>query len=207
MAKIANTRFEAYVSNSKRNDLQNITGKFGSFSGETFNPDVCSAGFLCVTSGRLPLEGYEKHGMKNGNSWYMVEAANGSVVGFPGDKTGIYACNTYDVNKVTDGELVLNLPGKTLGLSVPAGERADFTELIVGESYDFGAGNFKTLPTNLTATPYATISNGLLVATATAPTDGSVYAEIIDISKRFIEGAYDGGQKITVRILRSAKTA
>lgn len=207
MAKIANTRFEVYVSNSVRNGLQNITGKFGSFSGETFTGDDCAAGFLCVASKRLPLEGYGAYGLKNGNSWYMEKATGGSVDGYTGDHTGIYACNTYDVAKATIGDNVVNFGGQTLGLHLPKDERGDFTELMVGEQYNFGAGNFSTLPTNLTTTPYATVKDGLLVATATKPTDGSVYAEILDISKRFIEGAYDGGQKITVLIKRSAKTA
>ena len=59
MAYIKNTAFEVYVTNSKRNDTQNITGKFGSFSCQTFTPDVCSAGFLCVQNSLLPNEGYE----------------------------------------------------------------------------------------------------------------------------------------------------
>ena len=205
MAKIANTRFEVYISNSKRNDLQNITGKFGSFSGNDFTPDVCSAGFLCTQKGRLPLEGYADAGLVNGNSFYMIASANGIVAGYQGDHTGIYACNTYDVNRLSDGELTVNIPGKTLGLAAPADERVDFTEILVGESYNFGAGNFSTLPTDLTATPYATIANGLLVAAAAAPTDGGIYFEISDISKRFTEGAYDGGQKITVKCFRSEK--
>ena len=215
MAKIANTAFEVYVSNSKRNDTQNITGKFGSFSGQTFTGDICSAGFLCVKNSRTPNEGYENpfslvegafaavDGLKNGNSWYMTQATGGTVTGAPGDHTGIYAANTYDVNRATAGDLVVNIPGKTLGLAIPANEYGDFTELIVGEQYNFGAGNFSTLPTNLTTTPYATISNGLWVASATAPTDGSVYAVVEDISKRFTEGVYDAGQKITLRIMRS----
>lgn len=215
MSYIANTAFEVYVSNSKRNDLQNITGKFGSFSGATFTPDVCSAGFLCVKNSLLPNEGYESvfsrgtdtpfataTGLKNGNSWYMVAATNGAAGGMHGDHTGIYACNTYDVNRATAGDLVINIPGKTLGLPIPAGERGDFTELIVGEQYNFGAGNFGTLPTS--ELPYATISNGLLVATNTAPTDGSVYFDVMNLDGRFIEGAYDGGAKYTLLCRRSA---
>lgn len=46
MAYIKNTAFEVYVTNSKRNDTQNITGKFGSFTGETFTRRLL---------GRLPL--------------------------------------------------------------------------------------------------------------------------------------------------------
>lgn len=207
MSYIANTRFEVYVSNSKRNDLQNVTGKYGAFSSGVFTPADCSAGFIVKQQGRLPLEGYA--GKLNGNSWYMVTAPNGAVIaGLPADRTGLYACNTYDVNRVTDGMgLVVNLGGKTLGLGAPAGERVDFTELLVGESYNFGAGNFTTVPTSLTATPYAVIANGLLTPAAAAPTDGSVYFEIQDISKRFIEGAYDGGAKYTLRCKRSVAVA
>ena len=204
---MANYRFEVYISNSQRNNLQNVTGKFGSFSSDTFTPAECQAGFLCVTKGRLPLEGYSAAGLKNGNSWYMVAAANGTVTGFTGDHTGLYACNTYDVNKATAGDLVINIPGKTLGLPLPADERGDFTEIIVGESYNWGSDNFSTLPTSLTATPYATIVNGKLVAAAAAPTDGSVYFEIVDISKRFTEGTFDAGQKITCKCLRSVKAS
>lgn len=200
-------RFEVYVSNSKRNDLQNVTGKYGTGTGDSFVGVACPAGTLCVENGRLPLRGYESAGLKNANSWYMNAATSGKVDGLPGDHTGIYACNTYDVNKATAGDLVINFAGKTLGLTVPADERADFTELLVGESYNWGADNFSTLPTDITATPYATIANGLWVAAAAAPTDGSIYAEIVDISKRFTEGAYDAGAKYTLRILRSAVSA
>ena len=101
--------------------------------------------------------------------------------------------------------MVINLPGKTLGLALPADERGDFTELMVGEQYNFGEGNFSTAPSD--SLKFATIANGLLVAVAAAPTDGSVYFAIEDFGKRFIEGAYDGGQKITVRCLRSVKAA
>ena len=59
MAYIKNTAFEVYVTNSKRNDTQNITGKFGSFTGNDFTPDDCSAGFLCTQHSLLPNSGYE----------------------------------------------------------------------------------------------------------------------------------------------------
>lgn len=197
-------RFEVYVSNSSRNGLQNITGKYGSFSGDEFTAEDCQAGFLCVTEKRLPLEGYEAY-LKNGNSWYMKKATNGLVTGLTGDHTGIYACNNYDVAKAKVGNYTVNLGGQTLGLPLLADERGDFTELMVGEQYNFGESNFSTFPNDLSSTPYATVENGLWKATATAPTDGSIYAEVLDIGKRFIEGAYDAGKKITLRILRSAK--
>lgn len=218
MAYIANTAFEVYVTNSKRNDTQNITGKFGSFTGETFNPDVCSAGFLCVQNSLLPNEGYESAitrgtdtpwqaaaGLRNGNSWYMTAATNGKATGLTGDHTGIFASNTYNVNQATFGDMRINIPGKTLGLPIPADERGDFTELIVGEQYNFGAGNFSTKPT--TSLLYCTIANGLLVAQAAAPTDGSVYFQVMKLDGRFTEGAFDAGEKYTLRCLRSAVAA
>lgn len=217
MAKIANTAFEVYVSNSKRNDTQNITGKFGTVSGNTFTGDICSAGFLCVKNSRMANEGYESpfslvsgafksvDGLKNGNSFYMTQATSGVVAGATGDHSGIYAANTYDVNKLSDGDMVVNFAGKTLGLAIPKDEKGDFTELVVGESYNFGAGNFSTLPS--ASLGYAKIVNGLWVAVAAAPTDGGIYAEVVDFGGRFVEGCYDAGQKITLCIKRSVKTA
>lgn len=216
MAYIKNTAFEVYVTNSKRNDTQNITGKFGSFSGQTFAPEDCSAGFLCTQNSLLPNSGYENAqsfnstsgnfeaatGVKNGNSWYMVVASSGKATGLTGDHTGIYACNTYNVNRLGSDDLIINFAGKTLGLGIPADERGDFTELIVGEQYNFGAGNFTTVPT--ASLLYCTIANGLLVAQATAPTDGSVYFQVMKLDGRFTEGAYDAGAKYTLRCLRSA---
>ena len=115
-------RFEVYVSNSIRNGLQNITGKYGSFSGEAFTGEDCQAGFLCKATKRLPLEGYEEY-LKNGNSWYMEKATSGKVEGLTGDKTGIYACNNYDVAKASVGKSVVNFGGATLGLDLLADER------------------------------------------------------------------------------------
>ena len=200
MAKIANTAFEVVVSNAKRNETQNITGKFGSFDGETFIADACSAGFICELHSRLPLEGYTEFGFKNKNSWYVVAATDGIIAGQPGDHTGLYACNTYDVQKVNVAGMAVNIPGKTLGLPVPADERGDFTELLVGETYAFGAGNFSTLPT--TTNKYCTVSNGRLVGSSSAPTTGAVYFELVEIA-RFTEGARDGGAKYILKALRS----
>lgn len=195
-------RFEVYVSDSTNDSLQNITGKYGSFSGETFTAEDCHAGMLCVRAKELPLEGYEEH-LNNGNSWYMTKATTGGVSGLTGDRTGIYACNNYDVAKAAYGDNHVNFGGQILGIGLAADERGDFTELKLNEKYNFGKDNFSTLPSE--SATYATIENGLWAATASAPTDGSVYAKVISTKKRFIEGAYDGGQKIELLILRSAK--
>lgn len=181
-----NTMFEVKVSNSARNDTQNVAGKYGTGTGSSFAPADCSSGLLCVKNGLLPLEGYESFEgtsgvpvYKNGNSWYFNAATAGTSGGMYGDHTGIYACNNYDVNKVGSGSLQYNLGANTLGIGLPAGNRGDFTEIIIGEQYKFGVGNFSTAPTSA-ATIYATISNGLLVASQTAPTGGTgVYFEIL----------------------------
>lgn len=192
MASIANTAFEVSVSNSTRNETQNVPGYFGSGTGDEFAPDICPAGFLVTRSELTESEGYEQYSVLNGNTWRFVAATAGTVEGRPGDHTGIYAFNCYDVNSVAQGGNVWKVGANTLGLELPAGVRGDFTELIVGEQYTWGAGNFSTLPTDLETTIYATIANGLLVASSTAPTDGSVYLRIYR-QKNFTTGTRNAG--------------
>lgn len=209
MAYIANTAFEFKNSNSIYNGLQNVAGKFGSFSGTAFTPDVCSAGFMVTQNSLIPNEGYESFvdassnpRILNGNTWYFVAAASGSVVGAPGDHTGIYAANTYNVHSVVsaNGQMKYNLGANTLGLAIPADEYGDFTELIVGEQYKFGAGNFAAVPT---VGQYVTIVNGLFSASsATAPTTGAVYGQV-KRTEAFNEGASFWGDGYIVKILRS----
>ena len=189
MAHIANTAFEVSVSNIMRNGTQNIPGYFGAGTGESFAADICAAGFLCERSELTLSEGYEAYGILNGNTWRMAAAADGIVEGRPGDHTGIYAYNGYDTAMATQSinGNAWRLGANTLGLELPAGQRGDFTELIVGEQYTWGAGNFSTVPTDLTTTIYATIENGMLVAGTAAPTDGSVYMKILR-QKNFTAG-------------------
>lgn len=207
MAFTANTAFEVKVSNGIYNGLTNIAGKFGSFADSTFTPADISAGFFAVQNSLIPSEGYEsivdgssKPKILNGNTWYMTAASSGIVAGFTGDHTGIYAANTYDVNKVSNGDLQYNLGEKTLGLGIPAGERGDFHELIVGEQYKFGAGNFASLPT---VGQYVLISSGKWSASqASAPTTGAVYGKVLR-TEPFNEGASYWGEGYIVQILRS----
>lgn len=180
MAYIAKTMFEVKVSNSPRNQTQHVPGKFGTNTGASFVPADCSAGMLCVRNGLIPSEGYESKGILNGNTWYFNAATNGAVAERPtGDHTGIFAFDNYDVSKAvsTDGQNQWNIGYRTLGLGLPAGNRGDFCEIIIGEQYNFGAGNFSTLPTGTQTV--VTISNGLLVAADAAPTDGSVYFKLL----------------------------
>ena len=186
MSYLKQTMFEVKVSHSTNNNTQNVAGKFGTGTGATFAPADCSAGFLCVKNGLLPVEGYESvvdasgnARILNGNTWYFNAATNGASGGAYGDHTNIYAFNNYDVNIVGSGDQQYHLGRNTLGLGLPADNRGDFTEIIIGEQYTFGAGNFSTLPTSA-ATKYLTIANGLLVASATAPTGGTgVYFELL----------------------------
>ena len=193
MASIAKTAFEVSVSNITRNNVQNVPGYFGSVSDSVFTGDICPSGFLVIRNALVKSEGYEAQNIKNGNTWQMITATNGAPsIGRPGDRTGIFAFNTYDVRQVDDGLNLWKLGANFLGLELPAGIRGDFTEIIIGEQYTFGEGNFSTPPANASAI-YATISNGLLVASSSAPADGSgLYFEILR-SKRFTEGGRDAG--------------
>lgn len=212
MASIANTAFEVSNSNVTRNEMQTIAGKFGSVSGTTFTSEICPAGFLCVQGALLPNEGYEGKGpsnanILNGNTWQFLTAETGNVDGFTGDHTGIYAFDCYDVQKLAHNGNAWMVGANTLGLELPAGERGDFTEIIIGEQYTFGKGNFATLPTDATYI-YATIDDGLLVASASKPAGGTgVYFEIMR-TKPFTVGArYAGFDGYVCRAKRTAEVA
>lgn len=206
MAFIANTAFEVKVTNASRNNTQNVAGKFGTGTGADFAGADCSAGYLCIRNGLIPSEGYESvvnaggtPAILNGNTWYFNAAASGTVAGRTGDHTGIYACNSFDVNKVGSGNQIYNLGVNTLGLGTLAGERGTFTELIVGEQYKFGAGNFSTA---VTTQGYATIANGQLVPSASAGTDGAVYVRILR-TEPFNEGTSFAGTGYVVEVCRA----
>lgn len=210
MAFIDKTMFEIKVSNSVRNQIQNVPGKYGTGTGSSFTESDCSAGALCVQNGLIPVTGYENivdaNGnarIVNGNTWYFNAATNGNSGGMVGDHTGIYASNTYNVQSVSVNGQIYHIGNRTLGLGIPAGEFGDFTELIVGEQYAFGIGNFSTAPTDSTY-KYATISNGLLVASTTAPAAGSgVYFEILRTAP-VNEGTTYWGSEYVLKVMRAA---
>ena len=111
MAFTANTMFEVTVSNSVRNQTQNVPGKYGTYDSNTYAPVDCDAGQLCTRAALTPNEGYEGLGdtysgnnILNGNTWYMIAATNGAAGGAYGDHTGIYAFNNYDVNKKSEAK-------------------------------------------------------------------------------------------------------
>lgn len=196
--------FEVKVSNSINDQTQHVAGVYGTGTGSSFTAAVCPAGTLCVQNGLTTSEGYESFGILNGNTWYFNAATSGTVTGFTGDHTGIYAFNNYDVSKVTGGGITVNLGAKTLGLSLPAGERGDFCEIRIGEQYAFDAENFSTAPGSTDTTGYATISGGKLVFASTAPvTSGSVYFELLRVVN-VNEGASYVGKGYVVKALRVA---
>lgn len=182
MAFIAQTAFEARITNNRRDNLSHIAGLYQYNSAAA----DCSAGLLCVRASLAPNEGFDNPAgtrVYNENTWIMNAATDAATV-----DTGIYACDTYDVQLLTapDGN-AYHIGLNTLGLGVPAGRYGNFTRInFDGESvYRFGIGN---LSTAISTNTYFTIANGLLVPAASAPTTtGAVYFQLRGTGT-FVEG-------------------
>lgn len=128
--------------NNRFDDLQTITGLYGSWSGSTFVSASCDAGFLCNKDAGIPAGGA-----------YMLAASDGSAK--------LYACNPTDVERLSDATNTWAVGCETLGLGLPLGKKGPFTEIKDGETYAFGPSNFATLVD--ASNPFATVSDGLLV--------------------------------------------
>jgi len=182
MAFIANTAFEIKVSNHEFDSIANVTGVYKNGSN---NDEVCAAGFLVTKKERLPVEGYV--GITNTNTWSMQMATATDKATTP-----IYACNTFNVNRLTDGVTgaIYKVGTNTLGLAVPAGERSTFTQIYFNNVniYRFGVGN---LSAEISTNQFFTIANGLLVPAATAPAAGLPYFKLLGTGN-FTQGAYNG---------------
>lgn len=136
----------------------------------------------------------------------MVVAEDGSK-GSVGDHTGLYVANTYDVNRIAsaDGAMIYNLGKNTLGLAIPANERGDFSELLVGEIWKFGVGNFASAPT---VGEYVEIEDGFFTASSsTEPTDKGVVYGVVLRKEAFNEGVSYFGDGYVVKILRTTAVA
>lgn len=185
MAYIANTAFEARITNHRNDDTANITGIF---LGGNDAADICSAGFLCTRAALAANAGYPSAlSISNENTWNMVEAESTDLASTP-----IYACNPHDVNEVTDPVTgaTFKVGANTLGIPAPAGKPVTFTKIdfLSGDKrYRFGVGN---LSAALGANTFFTIANGLLTPAAQAPTTTGAPYFVLRGTGTFTEGAY-----------------
>lgn len=186
MSFIASTAFLPRMWNNRNDDLQNIPGLYGSVSGNSFITADCSAGFATNKGAHMAGGGYQ-----------MTIAADGA-----GD---VYFCNPGDVQRVafgTDGLFAVGVD--TLGLGAPSGRLATYTKAKPGETYAFGPGNFSTIVT--AANKYATVSNGLLVGSSSAPSaSGTLYFELdeglgIDVFTEANYGAFSRYNMLCKRV-------
>lgn len=178
MAYIEKSAFEDR-NNTTFDPMSNITGIFRNASDKD---EKCSAGFLCVQGDNTPCEGYT--GLNNEMSFYMKAAAASDLVGKP-----IFACDTHEVNEVTDDVTgqVYKVGCNTLGIPAPAGHPVTFKRIVFDglRRYRFGEGN---LSAAISTNKFFTIANGLLVPAAAAPTaNGTPYFKLAG-SGNFIEG-------------------
>lgn len=178
MAYIEKTAFEPRITNNEYNELCNITGRY-----QVSDADAdCSAGLLVVRGEQLPCAGFK--GIKNENAFYMNAAGAAANA-----DTGVYACNTYEWPTLGGRNGNNYAVGTaTLGLGVPAGRDGTFTEIVFDgkHAYRFGEGN---LSTAIGENTIFTITNGLLVPAAAAPTaTGAIYFKLKGTGN-FTEGA------------------
>lgn len=180
MAYIAYTAFETKISNAVFDETLNIAGKLQVSSADA----ICSAGFLCTRDSRAANAGYTN--VNNVNSWNMIEAESSDTYQIP-----IYACNTFNVNEVTDptNGAIRKVGANTLGLPLPAGVLGTFTRIEFEKGdrvYRFGVGN---LSAALSTNTYFTIANGLLAPASSAPaTAGTPYFTLV-ATGTFTQGA------------------
>ena len=172
MAFVANTAFEARITNNEFDNLANITGKYYVSTTET----DCSAGLLCVRGDNLDCEGFT--GIKNENAFKMTAAAATVKA-----TDGVFACNTYDTKKVNG----YYIGTETLGLGVPAGEYGTFTRInFDGESvYRFGVGN---IDGEVGAKTVFSIKDGKLKPESAAPTTANTPYFTLRGTGNFTEG-------------------
>ena len=159
--------------NNRFDDLQTVTGLYGSFSGSTFTAASCEAGFLCNKGDGIPAGGA-----------YMVAASDGSAK--------LYACNPCDVERLSDATNTWAVGAETLGLGLPADKKGPFTEIKEGETYAFAPSNFSTLVT--ASDKYATGSDGLLVGASELDSSFAGWYFELDTElgiDAFIEGNYN----------------
>lgn len=184
MAYIANTAFEARITNNDRDNLSHIAGLYQ----ESSTAADCSAGLLCVRASLAPNEGFDNPSgtrVYNENTWIMNAAASTATV-----DDIIYACDTYDnqlVSAPNGNEYFVGT--ETLGLGVPAGRYGNFTRINFDNQsvYRFGAGN---IDGSISTNTFFTIDDGLLKPAASAPaTAGAIYFKLMGTGT-FVKGTH-----------------
>lgn len=182
MAYIANTAFEARITNNADDAMAHIAGKYQYSSADA----DCSAGLLCVRASQAPNVGFDNPSgtrVYNENTWIMNAAANTATV-----DDVIYACDPYDTQLVTAvGGQNYYVGTETLGLGIPSGRYGNFTRINFDNQsvYRFGIGN---LASAISTNTYFTIAAGQLSPTASAPTTtGAVYFSLRGTGK-FVKG-------------------
>ena len=170
---ISSYAFQPRRWNNRNDDLQTITGLFGSWSSTTFVEASCDAGFLCNKDAGSPAGGA-----------YMIAASDGSAK--------LYACNPCDVERLSDASNTWAVGAETLGLGLPLGKKGPFTEVKEGETYAFGPSNFSTIVT--ASNKFATVSDGLLVGASELDSSFTGWYFELDAEMgidAFIEGAWN----------------
>ena len=163
MAFVANTAFEARLTNNENDVLANVAGLY---QASNANAD-CSAGLICARGDRVEAEGFT--GIYNENTRIMTASAAGA-------EEVLYACDTHEAQMLTSASGNSYYIGtETLGLGVPAGRIGNFCRInFDGQSiYRFGIGNVSgTLGDN----KFFTIENGLLKPAAAAAQSGKYFS-------------------------------
>ena len=170
---ISNYAFQPRRWNNRNDDLQTITGLYGSWSGSTFTGASCEAGFLCNKDAGIPAGGA-----------YMLVASDGTK--------DLYACNPCDVERLSDAKNTWAVGVETLGLGLPANKKGPFTKVKEGETYAFAPSNFATIVT--ASNKFATVSDGLLVGASEL--DSSFAGWYFELDEEmgidaFVEGNYN----------------
>ena len=170
---ISTYAFQPRKWNNRFDDLQTITGLYGSWSGTTFVEASCNAGFLCNRDAGIPAGGN-----------YMLIASDGSKK--------LYACNPCDVERIGDDKNLWAVGVETLGLGLPSGKKGPFTEIKDGETYAFAPSNFSTIVD--ASNTFATVADGLLVGASEL--DSSFAGWYFELDKElgidfFVEGNYN----------------
>lgn len=187
MAAIENSAFELRVSNHMFDTTKNITGLFQESSADA----VCAAGFLAVTSEKLPNEGYTS--INNENAYMMAPAEDGAT-------EFLYACNTFNVQELVDGfGNAYKVGSNILGLPIPAGQRGTYTRLDEGDIIRVGIGNMSTA---ISTNTFATVGDGMYVPAAAAPTATGSWYFTIEGTGNFTQGAYAGFEYVDLKVHR-----